>query len=122
LLAGPRFTFRNVSNAFTPFVHGMVGLSHDKLLQAIDGRYADYPEYNQSYSETVRTHNALGITLGGGLDLDLHENFAIRAIQADYHIANHPKDILPDLGGLESENKRFNNISLSFGFVVRFGK
>ena len=120
LLVGPRITFRNAFSSVNPFVYGLVGLSHDKLLSAYDAKYtySDGSE-TESDSEKLASHSTLGVALGGGIDISITDNVAIRAIQADYFMAKHPKDI-----GYSSdiENKRFDDISLSFGIVFRFGK
>jgi len=122
-LVGPRFTFR--TGRVTPFVHALVGLSHDRLLDAVDVRWTQNTEENESTSEAMRTHNSLGIAVGGGLDIECSEKMAIRLIQADYFMANHPKDIMPDYWegwDMNTGNKRFADISLSFGLVFRIGK
>ena len=122
LLFGPRITLRNVfGNSVNPFVYGLVGLSHDRLSYSYDLR-VDYFHFNdtdrRSESETVKNHNSFGIALGGGLDIPVHPNVAIRAIQADYFMAKHPGDISD---ASDFKNKRFDNVTLSFGIVGRFG-
>jgi outer membrane protein W len=93
-------------------------------LDSVDVKWKYYTDENESISETVRTHNSLGVALGGGIDIEVNDNIAIRAIQADYFMASHPRDILPDYwhGYADTGNKRFNNLSLSFGIVFRFGR
>jgi len=120
LLVGPRLTFRNAFSHVSPFVYGLVGLSHDKLLNAYDIKYTYYyGSESDSDSEKLISHSTLGVALGGGIDISIHNNVAIRAIQADYFMAKHPKDIIDSR---DIENKRFDDISLSFGIVFRFGK
>jgi len=113
LLVGPRFTFRNLSSNFTPFAYALAGLSRDSVAYAWDENYWGY--YDSS-SEKIKGHNSLGFAVGGGLDIPIHENVAIRAIQADYYRANHLAELLGDSG-----NKPFSNVNLSFGLVFRFG-
>jgi len=120
LLVGPRLTFRNAFSHVTPFVYGLAGLSHDKLLNAYDVTYTYYyGTESNSDSENLISHSTLGFALGGGIDISIHDNVAIRAIQADYFMAKHPKDI-GEAGSVE--NKRFEDVNLSFGLVFRFGK
>ena len=124
LLIGPRLTFR--SGAIAPFVHGLVGLSHDRVASAYDIKYEDFygNRDSASDSETLNSNTSLGVALGGGLDILVSDNIAIRAIQADYYMANHPKNIYHReyydtyTGG----NKMFSNVNLSFGVVIRFGR
>jgi opacity protein-like surface antigen len=119
LLAGPRFTIRNVFSSVTPFVYGLVGLSRDSVAYAWDENYWGY--YDSS-SEKLESHNSLGFALGGGLDIPIHENVAIRAIQADYYRATHAaRPFAAILGAAEGGTKPFENINLSFGLVIRFG-
>jgi len=122
LLVGPRFTFRNAFGKVTPFVYGLAGLSHDRLSYAYDLKVSYFHlggEDKDSDSESIRNHSSFGVAIGGGLDVPIGKNFAVRAIQADYFMANHPKDISE---ATDTPNKRFDNVSLSFGVVVRFGK
>jgi len=122
LLVGPRFTFRNAFGKVTPFVYGLAGLSHDRLSYAYDSKVSYFhwgENYKDSDSESIRNHSSFGVAIGGGLDVPISKNFAVRAIQADYFMANHPKDISE---ATDTPNKRFDNISMSFGVVVRFGK
>jgi len=122
LLVGPRFTFRNAFGNVTPFVYGLVGLSHDRLSYAYDIKVSYFhlgEDYKDSDADSIKNHSSFGVALGGGLDIPIGKHFAIRAIQADYFMANHPKDISD---ASDAQNKRFDNISLSFGVVCRFGK
>ena len=118
LLVGPRLTFR--SGAIAPFVHGLVGLSHDRIASAYDIKDEDYYGNRDSYSDsdTLNSNSSLGAVLGGGLDILVHDNIAIRAIQADYYMTNHPAKLYDNTGNV---NKRYNNINLSFGLAFRFG-
>ena len=130
-LVGPRFTFRNASR-LTPFVYGLAGLSHDRLSGTFDIRsmYDDYWWEDEYYDDcwdevcsdssvSIKNHTSLGVALGAGLDVPINERWAIRAIQADYFIASHPKYI----GNAENiRNKRYNNVNVSFGVIYRFGR
>jgi len=119
LLAGPRYTFRNISDSVSPFVYGLVGLSRDSVSYARDGYYWGYDD---SASEKIKGHNSLGFAVGGGLDLPVHENVSIRVIQADYYRATHlARPYASILGVTDDGNKPFENVNLSFGIVFRFG-
>ena len=119
-LIGPRVTFK--SGHAAPFVHGLVGLSHDKIAYAYDLKWEDSwgNRDSESESDTLNSNNSLAFALGGGLDILIHENVALRVFQADYYITNHPSKLYGDTGDIE--NERRNNINLSFGIVFRFGK
>ena len=131
-LVGPRFTFRSDDSRITPFLYGLAGLSHDGLSGTYDLRstYDDYWWEEDNFydcwddvcsdnSVSIKTHNSFGVALGGGFDISINNNWAIRAIQVDYFIASHPKY----LGNAENiRNKRYDNINMSIGVVYRFGK
>ena len=116
-LVGPRFTYRN-STRITPFAYGLVGLSQDKLSHSLD--YNFFGEHETDSGNL--THNSFGIALGGGLDISINDTFAIRAIQVDYFMANHPNDIkyIYDVENPDIKNKLFKDVNLSFGIVFRF--
>jgi len=130
-LVGPHITFRSDSR-ITPFVYGLVGLSHDGLSGTYDLRstYDDYWWDDDNFydcwddlcsdnSVSIKTHNSFGVALGGGFDISINDNWAIRAIQADLSIASHPQY----LGNADNiSNKRYPNVNLSMGVVYRFGK
>lgn len=99
--AGPKFTFRN-SSSVTPFAHALVGFDNAKL----DIRASALgTSVNQEYD----SHTGFGLTLGGGLDLNVHDNVAIRLVQADYYMSRHYEETQ-------------NNFVFSFGVVFGFGK
>ncbi|HVP41948.1 MAG TPA: hypothetical protein VMS96_00870 [Terriglobales bacterium] len=64
ILFGPKFTLLNGEHA-RPFVHALFGLAR----VSPSGLSAD---------------NSVGLALGGGLDLKVHRNIAIRLIEADW--------------------------------------
>ena len=126
-LVGPHFTFRK-DNRVTPFLYGLAGLSHDRLLEIDEASMAfELDDPSDSYddcwdgecSDLMKKHNSFGVALGGGFDVSINESWAIRAIQVDYFVASHPKII-----GRSDEirNKRYDNFTLSFGVVYRFGR
>ena len=124
-LVGPRFTFRNFSDRVTPFVHGLAGISRDGA-RVLDTEESDnWVDYN--------SHTSFGAAVGGGLDISINDNFAIRVIQADYYLTSHPrnmyergyKDHYSDSDWYPKDwldNKIFNNVNLSFGVVFSFGR
>ena len=98
VLAGPRFAFRN-NERVTPFVHALFGLDRGKLSYNVTGVDMDPWEMDDS---------GLGISVGGGLDVNLGDTVAIRLAQVDYYLTRH--------------NEEFrNNIDFSGGIVFRFG-
>jgi len=92
---GPRFTLRG-GNA-EPFVHALFGGAHGKFEASAGG-----------LSEEV-SGVAFAYALGGGLDIKVHDNFAIRIAQLDY--------IQARVAG-----EGLNNLRYSAGIVLRFGK
>ena len=102
VLAGPRFTYRNLLNErATVFVHALAGL--------------DYWRLHCDYSVSGIEHNATGdkfgpgVSIGGGLDINVHEKIAVRVIQADYYMTRQIE-------------QRMNNFNFSFGIVFRIGE
>jgi opacity protein-like surface antigen len=92
---GPRFTLRS-GNA-EPFVHALFG-----------GAHGDFEASAAGVSESA-SGVAFAYALGGGLDIKLHDNFAIRIAQLDYIQAR-------------VEGEGLNNLRYSAGVVIRFGK
>jgi len=91
-LFGPQFS-RRKSQSFTPFTHVLFGVMHA----------------SQGYLGISQPKTDFAMALGGGFDLKIHKNIAIRLIQADYIYT-------PYL------NQRQDNIRLSTGIVLRFGE
>jgi opacity protein-like surface antigen len=98
---GPKFTFRN-SSPVTPFAHVLFGI--DKMTMDIEASAEGESEEVELLKDT-----GYGITLGGGIDVKVNNNFAIRLIQADYYMTRH-------------DETTQNNIALSFGVVFGFGQ
>jgi len=91
---GPRFTLRT-GNA-EPFVHALVGGAHGSFEASAVG-----------LSERG-SGDAFTYALGGGLDIKVHDNFAIRLAQVDY--------LRTKVAG-----EGLNSLRYSVGIVVRFG-
>jgi len=95
-MGGPRIAFRH--GPLQPYVQGLFGIGQlDSTLQARLG----------SPSST-----SYAMALGGGLDLKVAHNFAIRLVQGDYFLTRFTNPL----------NARFsqNNFCLSTGLVLRF--
>jgi opacity protein-like surface antigen len=92
-LFGPRFSSR-ASERITPFVHGLFGF----------GRGEFDPEGDDNEIDNTK----FAMALGGGLDINLGDNVAIRAIQADYLMTRFGQD----------DNQ--HNARLGAGFVFRW--
>ena len=128
LLAGPRFTFRSIFGSVTPFVYGLAGLSRDSVAEAMD--VDDLYYGRDSNSVNIDSHNSLGFAVGVGLDIPVHDNVSIRAIQADYYRASHLARLADyyqtndaaQSANSDSKTKPFSNVNLSFGVVIRFDK
>ena len=89
-LFGPRFFFP--SGKIKPFAHVPFGFQRMKFPGAFSG-----------------TDFMWGF--GGGVDINVNERFAIRAVQFDYLTAEHPIE-----GPIDS-----NNLRLTFGVVIKLG-
>lgn len=98
--AGPKFTFRN-SSAVTPFAHVLIGFDNMKVDVSASSM-------GESMEMEALSETGFGLTLGGGVDVRVNDNFAVRVVQADYYMTNHMDDTQ-------------NNFVLSFGAVFGFG-
>ncbi|HSW39421.1 MAG TPA: outer membrane beta-barrel protein [Acidobacteriota bacterium] len=101
IMGGPRFTLRS-SDKVTPFVHALAGMDYWTISGKanVEGEDVDVGKAESS--------SGLGVAVGGGLDVNVSRNVAIRLVQADYYLTRH--------GG-----ERMNNINLAFGIVFRLG-
>jgi opacity protein-like surface antigen len=93
-LFGPRITLRR--GKAEPFVHALLGVAREN--DKASGVFA-----------VEVTDNAFAFALGGGLDVKVNDNFAIRVAQVDY--------LGDKLGGQTGNNFRY-----SAGIVIRLGK
>ncbi|MGH9753021.1 MAG: outer membrane protein [Blastocatellia bacterium] len=93
-LFGPRFTLR--TGSAEPFVHALVGGARGVFEASAAGLSGKLSDSSFAYA------------LGGGLDVKVHENIAIRLGQVDY---------------LRTKfiDERANNLRYSVGIVFRFG-
>jgi opacity protein-like surface antigen len=96
-LFGPRFNLYH-SAKFTPFVETLVGGAKGNGNSELLG--ASFP---------VKTDNSFALELGGGMDYKLNDKISMRLIQADYFQTHF-------LGNTQ------NNLKLSVGFILPFGK
>ena len=93
-LFGPRIVLHR--GKAEPFVHALFGGARQ----------------NQKFPDTFAaedTDNAFAFALGGGLDVKVNDNFAIRVAQIDYL-------------GDKIAGQTGNNFRYSAGIVIRFGK
>ncbi len=93
-LFGPRFTLR--TGSAEPFVHVLLGGTRGSFEASVAG-------LSQKFSD-----NEFAVAVGGGLDVKVHDNFAIRVGQLDYLRTN--------LAG-----EGLNNLRYSVGVVIRLG-
>lgn len=93
LMAGPQVTVPTNSR-FKPFGQALVGLAHQRAVSSLD-------------LTTPQTGNGLAMAFGGGVDVLVHSNLAVRAAQVQY---------LQSRAFSETEN----TWTLSTGVVFRF--
>jgi opacity protein-like surface antigen len=94
-LFGPQFSYRG-NKRVTPFARVLLGATTVKSEATLGSQSLEFSETNFSYG------------VGGGLDIRVSKNVAIRAVQADY--------IHTSAFGEGQHNGR-----LTFGVVFRFG-
>ena len=70
-LFGPRFSLRR-NKRVTPFAHALFGAAHVR---------SEATELGQAFSFS---DTSFGMALGGGLDVSVNDNIAIRVVQVDY--------------------------------------
>jgi opacity protein-like surface antigen len=94
LLFGPRVTLHR--GKVEPFVHGLFGAARAT---------AEAPDFGVSAGDAAY---AFAYALGGGVDVKVHNNFAIRLGQVDYL-------------GARAGGEGFDNFRFSVGVVIRLG-
>jgi opacity protein-like surface antigen len=94
LLFGPRATLHR--GKVEPFVHGLFGAARAT---------AEAPDFGVSAGDAAY---AFAYALGGGVDVKVHNNFAIRLGQVDYL-------------GARAGGEGFDNFRFSVGVVIRLG-
>lgn len=102
-LFGPRFSFD--SGKVTPFAEALFGVGHASVGGSVTGLG----------SGSVGS-NGFAMALGGGLDVNVNQNFAVRVAKFDY-ILNH---VSADGFGLTGTSENLNNFRLATGVVFRF--
>lgn len=105
---GPRYTLETRSHRYAIFGEGLVGISNGfhSLFSVGSGPVGSVN------AGTTSSSNALAVDVGGGLDVRLNHHFAARAIRASYLRTQLPN----------TTTNVQNNLSLSTGLVVRFGR
>jgi outer membrane immunogenic protein len=93
---GPRVPLTKHSR-FTPFAEGLVGAAHASGL---------------TYGGSGIPATALAAEAGGGLDVRVKHVLAVRLFEADYSYLHFQNGV----------NSRENNIRVTFGIVLRFGR
>jgi opacity protein-like surface antigen len=101
LLFGPRFSYR--ASAVTLFGHWLLGAGTNKI---------DDDTGNFGFNSVTEWSFAMAI--GGGLDINLGKNIAIRAAQFDWVPIDSESD------SLEGTSGYFQNVRYMFGVVFKF--
>lgn len=89
---GPKIAYRK-NDRFTPFGHALFGMTR-----------TNFDVFSFGFAERSFT-----TAFGGGLDVNLSDRIAVRAVQADWVQTHFDRD-------------RQNSLRLSFGVVFRFGE
>jgi len=103
-MAGPRLTYR--SEKVTPFAHFLIGAARASTSTNIEG-------FGVSTSDT-----ALATVVGGGIDINLNDTIAIRAVQADYVMTRFKPGPQIAFSGLDNHQ---NNFRFAAGIVIKLG-
>ena len=98
-LVGPRYTWTS-ADRFAPFVQVLLGGAH------AGGTLAP------GSSGLSGSANAFAMTAGGGLDINLTKNIAVRALEADYYFTHFDNGV----------NDHQNNLRIAAGVIIRLGR
>lgn len=115
LFAGVQLKDHGGSAAVKPFAHALAGVVHEKL----SGLDTNPSEGNTTYSDQP---TSLGLKVGGGVDVRVSNHIDVRVIEVDYApIFARDRDltIAPPDFGIHVIGRRSDNVSLSFGVVLR---
>lgn len=99
-LAGPRFSYRK-NKRVTPFAHVLLGASRRRTESEIDLGVLGRTFFSG-------TNTSFAAAAGGGLDVELSRNLALRVVQTEYMLTR-------------SFGFNGNNARVSTGIVFRFG-
>ena len=100
-MVGPRFSYRK-NEKITPFAHVLFGVSRRHLDS--DVSFIGFGRTSFSANDT-----SFAGAVGGGLDVAMGKNLALRVIQADYLLTR-------------AFGNNANNARISTGIVFRFGR
>ncbi|MEK6302834.1 MAG: outer membrane beta-barrel protein [Acidobacteriota bacterium] len=104
-LAGPRFSYRK-NERITPFAHVLLGASRRHIDSEVD-----FGVLGRTFFSLNNT--AFTAALGGGLDVAISKNIALRVVQADYMLTRNT--LARSFGDTRSNGR------VSIGLVFRFG-
>jgi hypothetical protein len=104
---GPRLSFRK-NERVTPFAQVLFGAAHAGAVSI--------PGCSGLGCTPLSSETVFAMTAGGGFDVKVHRNIALRIIQAEYLMIRF-RDPIPGSG----QSAMRNNLRLSAGFVFRFG-
>ncbi|HYL92042.1 MAG TPA: outer membrane beta-barrel protein [Alphaproteobacteria bacterium] len=99
-LFGPKLAMRS-NPKFTPYVHSLFGSVHESVTVKFPG-VPSFP---------AETDNAFGMALGGGVDVKVHNNIAIRVAQVEYVFTKFR----------DAVDNHQSGVRISTGIVFRFG-
>jgi outer membrane immunogenic protein len=99
-LFGPRYYVTKGSHHIVPFGNLLLGVAHET-----NGYFPDSP-----VADT--TASVFAMSVGGGIDVPVGHRFSIRPVEAEYLLTKFPNGV----------NSRQNNIRLTSGIVLHFGK
>jgi opacity protein-like surface antigen len=74
ITAGPQYKFSGFSR-FTPFTHALFGIAHRNLTETLSSGSDNFTDRTTSFA----------MNLGGGVDYELNDRFAVRLFQFDYN-------------------------------------
>jgi opacity protein-like surface antigen len=105
-LLGPQFTLRK-GERVQPFVHALFGAMR-----------ADLYFFTPAAGRVTLRDAAFAMALGGGLDIKVVDNLAIRLFQTDYVLTKFNNGLFSSSIGDDTQH----NFRVSTGLVLRFGE
>ena len=117
-LFGPRLTL-NKTGVTSVFVHGLFGGTHYTRSIFVGPTVNALGAVDTTSQRAEGSKDAFSMAWGGGVDIRLHHNVALRPIQLDYYMTRFQPIFINGLGDLNGNNNQ-HNLRYSAGLAFRF--
>ena len=117
-LFGPRLTF-NKTGVTSVFVHGLFGGTHYTRSISLAPSVNPLGTVDTTSQRAEGSKDAFSMAWGGGIDIKLHHNIALRPIQLDYYMTRFQPLFINGLGDVNGNNNQ-HHLRYSAGVAFRF--